>query len=163
MLSRDTIARAEQVLELCRSQGLKVATVESCTGGLVCAALTAIAGSSDVVERGFVTYTDASKTAMVRVPREQIQLIGAVSEEVAFAMAEGGLEMSDAEIAVAITGIAGPGGATPTKPVGLVHITGIRRPGQVLHERHEFKGDRAAVREAAVIAALDIIARLAAE
>ena len=163
MLSRETIARAEQVLDLCRSQGLKIATVESCTGGLVCAALTAIAGSSDVVERGFVTYTNDSKTAMVRVPREQIESIGAVSEAVAIAMAEGGLEMSDADIAVAVTGIAGPGGATPTKPVGLVHIAGVRRPGQVLHQRHVFDGDRMAVREAAVIAALDIIARLAAE
>lgn len=163
MLSRETIARAEQVLELCRSQGLKIATVESCTGGLVCAALTAIAGSSDVVERGFVTYTNDSKTAMVRVPREQIESVGAVSEEVALAMAQGGLEMSDADIAVAVTGIAGPGGATPTKPVGLVHIAGVRRPGRVLHRRHVFDGDRTAVREAAVIAALYIIARLAAD
>ena len=157
------MARAEQVLELCRAQGLRVATVESCTGGLVCAALTAVAGSSDVVERGFVTYTNDSKTAMVGVPRAQIESTGAVSEEVAVAMAAGGLEMSGADIAVAVTGIAGPGGATPNKPVGLVHIAGLRRPDRALHQRHEFDGDRTAVREAAVIAALDIIARLAAE
>ncbi len=161
MLSQETIDRAERVLDLCRSHGLRIATVESCTGGLLCAALTAIAGSSDVVERGFVTYTNESKTEMVRVPREQVQFMGAVSEQVASAMAEGGLKMSDADISLAITGIAGPGGATPTKPVGLVHIAGIRRLGPTLHERHEFTGDRAAVREAAVAAALDIIARLA--
>lgn len=161
MLSDELTTRAEKVLELCRAQGLHVATVESCTGGLVCAALTAIAGSSDVVLGGYVTYSNKAKTDMVRVPRELIQFQGAVSEEVAFAMAEGALKTTEADISVAITGVAGPGGGTPTKPVGLVHITGVRRLGEVIHERHEFTGDRTQVREAAAVAALDIMVRLA--
>jgi nicotinamide-nucleotide amidase len=161
VLSPETIARAEAVLALCRTRGLTVATAESCTGGLLAAALTAIAGSSEIVACGFVTYSNDAKTAMLGVPRELIQFRGAVSDEVAFAMAEGALARSGADITVAITGIAGPGGGTEAKPVGLVHILGIRHRGETSHERRQFPGDRSAVREAAVNVALDVIARLA--
>lgn len=155
------IGRAENLLQRCRANGLTVATVESCTGGMLCAALTAIAGSSDVVECGIVTYSNEAKTNLVRVPRELIQFRGAVSEEVALAMAEGALKVSSADLTAAITGIAGPGGGSEEKPVGLVHITAMRRLGEVIHQRHVFPGDRGAVREAAVIAALDKMIRLA--
>ncbi len=161
MLNQQMTGRAEEVLDLCRTQGLRVAIVESCTGGLVCAALTDVPGSSDVVDCGYVTYSDEAKHAMVRVPRELIQFRGAVSEEVARAMADCGLKTSGADIVVALTGIAGPGGGSAEKPVGLVHIAGIRRRGGIMHQRHVFPGDRAAVREAAVMAALDMMIRLA--
>ncbi len=113
---------ARRLLELCRAQGLRIATAESCTGGLVAGALTEITGSSDVLDRGFVTYSNDAKAAMLGVPRELISHHGAVSEEVARAMAEGALAHSGAELAVAITGIAGPNGGSAEKPVGLVHF-----------------------------------------
>jgi len=153
--------RARAVLARCRAAKRMVVTVESCTGGLLAAALTAIAGSSDVVERGFVTYTNDAKTELVGVPASFLERVGAVSEEVARAMAAGGLAHARADIAVAITGIAGPGGATALKPVGLVHIAAARRDGTVVHERHVFPGDRASVRRASVLAALALIERLA--
>lgn len=150
------------VLETCRTHGLRVATAESCTGGLVAGALTGIAGSSDVVERGFVTYSNEAKTEMLGVPAAMIAAHGAVSEEVARAMATGALQHSRADIAVSITGIAGPGGATATKPVGLVHFGCALRSGDLLHlERRYGSIGRAAVREAAVRDALDLIVRLA--
>lgn len=161
MTDPELTLRATAVLEACRSGRRMVATVESCTGGLVCGALTAIAGSSDVVERGFVTYTNAAKTELVGVPEDLLAAVGAVSEEVARAMAAGGLARSRADIAVAVTGIAGPGGATPAKPVGLVHIAAARRDGAIEHERHVFAGDRDAVRRASVLAALAMVERLA--
>src|SRR3954451_20621021 len=108
----------ERLLEACRQAGVKLATAESCTGGLIAAALTAIAGSSDVVERGFVTYSNETKTELIGVSATLIERHGAVSETVALAMAEGALARSRADIAVSVTGIAGPGGATPNKPVG---------------------------------------------
>lgn len=154
---RDLSTLASQVLDNCRRRGLKVATVESCTGGLVAATLTEIAGSSDVVERGFVTYSNEAKTELAGVPPALIAAHGAVSQEVARAMAEGGVARSPADIAVAITGIAGPGGATPAKPVGLVHIACARRGRPTQHERHVFAGDRQTVREASVEAALVLI------
>jgi nicotinamide-nucleotide amidase len=159
----DLDALARQVLDACRARGRKVATVESCTGGLVAATLTEIAGSSDVVERGFVTYSNEAKTALVGVPAALIVAHGAVSEEVARAMAEGGVARSPADIAVSITGIAGPGGATPTKPVGLVHIACARRGAPTRHERHVFPGDRRAVRLASVEVALRQILTAARE
>jgi nicotinamide-nucleotide amidase len=152
---------AAEVLAACRARGLKVATVESCTGGLVAGALTEIAGSSDVVERGFVTYSNEAKTELVGVAPALIGAHGAVSEEVARAMADGGLARSRADIAVAVTGIAGPGGATATKPVGLVHIAAVRRGHAALHERHVFAGSRLDVRAASVVAALELVLRLA--
>ncbi len=149
--------KAANLLALCRAKGLKLATAESCTGGLIIGCLTDVAGSSDVVDRGFITYSNAAKTEMLGVPAGLIARVGAVSEAVACAMAEGALARSNADIAVAVTGIAGPGGATAEKPVGLVHFACARRGGVAMHERHVFPGDRAAVRLATVEAALDIV------
>jgi nicotinamide-nucleotide amidase len=145
------------VLDAARAAGLRIATAESCTGGLVIGCLTEIAGSSDVVERGFVTYANEAKSAMLGVAPDLIQQHGAVSEDVARAMAEGALGRAPADLAVSITGIAGPGGATPTKPVGLVHLAVARRGRPTRHERHVFPGDRTAIREAAVDRALELL------
>ncbi|HJN60326.1 MAG TPA: CinA family protein [Alphaproteobacteria bacterium] len=149
-------ARAEQLLSACRANKIKIATAESCTGGLIAGCLTAVAGSSDVVERGFVTYSNEAKTEMLGVPGELILRVGAVSEEVSRAMAEGALEHSRAQLALAVTGIAGPGGGTEEKPVGLVHLSCARQGGATRHLRHMFEGDRDAVRTAAVETALDM-------
>ncbi|MCW5747759.1 MAG: CinA family protein [Alphaproteobacteria bacterium] len=152
---------ATDLLARYRRAGLKIATAESCTGGLVVAALTAIAGSSDVVERGFVTYTNDAKEQQLGVPRLALLSYGAVSEPVARAMAEGALHESLADVAVSITGIAGPGGATPDKPVGLVHFGLARRGRPTQAERHVFAGDRDAVRAAALDKALELLNRAA--
>ena len=160
-MNEDILRESEALLERCRGAGLTVATVESCTGGMLAAALTAIAGSSDVVERGLVTYTNQAKTELASVPAGLIEAHGAVSEDVARAMAEGGLANSRADVAVGITGVAGPGGGSEAKPVGLVHIAASRRGGATLHRRCLFPGDRTAVREASVLAAMDMIGRLA--
>ena len=162
MKGDDIERRAHRVLEVLRAHGLKLATAESCTGGMIAAALTEIAGSSDVVERGFVTYSNEAKTELIGVPAAIIAANGAVSEPVARAMAEGAIENSRADIAVSVTGVAGPGGGTATKPVGLVHIACARRGVDTLHQEHRFRGDRAAVRAASVIAALDMVLRQAA-
>ncbi|MCC7272781.1 MAG: CinA family protein [Alphaproteobacteria bacterium] len=161
-LSQTLAELAATVLADCRVHGLRVATAESCTGGLVAGTLTDIAGSSDVVERGFVTYSNAAKTEMLDVPAELIERVGAVSAEVARAMAAGALAHSPAEIAVAITGIAGPGGATAAKPVGLVHFAALRRGGAMRDERHVLPGDRAAIRRRAVAIAFRMIREAAA-
>jgi nicotinamide-nucleotide amidase len=153
----DLLSTAEKLLEVFRSAGLRLATAESCTGGLIAAILTDIAGASDVVERGFVTYSNEAKTELLGVSPELIERAGAVSAEVAEAMAEGALERSAADVAVAVTGIAGPGGATATKPVGLVYLGVCRRGAPAEHERHVFSGDRAAVRRAAVAAAFALL------
>lgn len=160
MIDTELYDTAERLLQRCRKAGLTVATVESCTGGLVAASLTAVAGSSDVVDRGFVTYTNEAKTELVGVPPELFPRVGAVSEEVARAMAEGGIARSRADIAVGITGVAGPG-QSENKPAGLVHIAAARRGGATIHERCMFPGDRAAVRRAAVLKAFDMILRVA--
>ena len=162
MNTHDLEERSARILALLRTRGLKVVTAELCTGGLVAGALTAIAGSSDVVDRGFVTYSNAAKTDMLGIPAELITKHGAVSEPVARAMAEGALSRSAAEISVAITGIAGPGGATDTKPVGLVHLAATRRGRPTLHLERRY-GDlgRSAVRDAAVLDALELIERVA--
>jgi len=128
MFSADLLARAEKLLADARAKGLKIAMAESCTGGLIAGLLTEIPGSSDVVERGFVTYSNESKHELLGVPKELIERNGAVSSPVAVAMAEGALRHSGAHLAVAVTGIAGPGGGTDDKPVGLVHFAAIRRP-----------------------------------
>jgi nicotinamide-nucleotide amidase len=154
-LTRD----AADLLDACRQAGVRVATAESCTGGLIAAALTAIAGSSDVVERGFVTYSNAAKTELLGVAVALIERHGAVSEAVALAMAEGALARSHADIAVSVTGIAGPGGATGTKPVGLVHLGCARRGRTTLLEQRVFPGDRSAVRERSVALAFELIRR----
>ena len=155
--SADITERAERLLSLCRAEGLRVATAESCTGGLIAACLTEIAGSSDVVDRGFVTYADEAKRDLLGVPDEVLMRVGAVSEEVARAMAAGALARSDADLAVAVTGIAGPGGGTAAKPVGLVHHACAGPSGDVLHRRVVYPGDRGAVRLATVATALDML------
>ncbi len=153
---------ARRVLALCRKRGLKVATAESCTGGLVVAALTAIAGSSDVVDRAFVTSSNAAKQAMLGVTSLTLEKAGAVSRETAEEMAQGALAQSDATLAVAITGIAGPGGATPGKPVGLVHVAAAARGGRMIHRAKKF-GDigRRKVRQKSVDEALAMLEQLA--
>jgi nicotinamide-nucleotide amidase len=155
-------AKAGEVLAACGANHLKLATAESCTGGMVAAALTDIAGSSDVVERGFVTYSNAAKMEMLGVPAQMILAHGAVSPEVAEAMALGALAHAPVDLAVSITGTAGPGGATPTKPVGLVFFGIARRHGACRTERHVFAGDRAAIRRAACRRALELLAAAAA-
>lgn len=157
--SRRLASEARRVLAACRRRKLKLATAESCTGGLIAAMLTEIAGSSDVVERGFVTYSNEAKTALLSVPAKIIASHGAVSEIVARAMAKGALGHSPADIVVSVTGIAGPGGATPGKPVGLVHLCCATRRGRALHRRVVFKGNRAAVRRQAVAVAFALILR----
>ena len=149
---------ATEVLEKARANGLKIATAESCTGGLVAACLTEISGSSDVVERGFVVYSNAAKIELLGVPSETIAIHGAVSEDVAKALAQGAIAKSRATLSVAITGIAGPGGGSADKPVGLVHFAAKRAGRNTVHERHEF-GDigRSNVRLAAVKVALRLL------
>jgi nicotinamide-nucleotide amidase len=137
-----------------RQRGGSIATAESCTGGLIAAACTSVAGSSDWFERGFVTYSNEAKTQMLGVPAASIAQHGAVSEEVARAMAEGALVHSPARFAVAVTGIAGPGGAVPGKPVGTVWLAWAQRDGATQAERLLFAGDRAAVRGQTVSQAL---------
>ncbi len=149
--------QASAVLAACRAKGLMIATAESCTGGLVAGSLTAIPGSSDVVDRGFVTYSNEAKTAMLDVPAELIARVGAVSEGVAGRMAEGAIRHSLADIAVSVTGIAGPGGGTAEKPVGLVWFGCQRRGGTVHTVRRVFAGDRAQVREQTVALALRLV------
>ncbi|WP_448952589.1 CinA family protein [Labrys neptuniae] len=156
--------QASKVLAACRAKGLMLATAESCTGGLVAGALTAIPGSSDVVDRGFVTYSNQAKAEMLGVPPALIERDGAVSESVAFAMAEGAVGRSRAGLAVSITGVAGPGGGTTTKPVGLVHFAAWSRQGPRLHVERRF-GDlpRSEIRKHSVEQALDLLLKLAAE
>jgi nicotinamide-nucleotide amidase len=140
-----------------RRAGLTIATAESCTGGLVAGCLTEIPGSSDVVECGFVTYSDTAKTEMLGVPARLIAERGAVSAEVAVAMVRGALDRSKADAAVALTGVAGPGGGTAEKPVGLVHFGAIRRGGAARARREVFAGDRTEVRLDSVAAALEML------
>jgi nicotinamide-nucleotide amidase len=155
---------ARRLLEICRSKGILVATAESCTGGLVAGALTEVPGSSDVVDRGFVTYSNAAKSQMLGVPADLIVREGAVSEAVARAMAEGAVRHSGASLAVAITGVAGPGGGSELKPVGLVHFAAHANWGARLHVERRF-GDlgRFEIRQRSVAQALAMLERLAVE
>jgi nicotinamide-nucleotide amidase len=151
----EILAAAAAVLTACRRAGLRVATAESCTGGLIAGALTEIAGSSDVVEGGLVTYANEAKTALLGVPPTLLAAHGAVSPEVAAAMAAGALDrLPRAGIAVAVTGIAGPGGGAPGKPVGLVHFALARRGGAIRAWHEIFQGGRSDVRRATVLRAL---------
>ncbi len=160
MLPETTLDEARALLAALEARRLTLATAESCTGGLIAAALTAIPGSSAVVVGGFVTYSNAMKTRMVGVPEAALARLGAVSEAVARAMAEGALRETGADLALSCTGIAGPGGATPGKPVGLVFVAAARRRGGATQaERHVFAGDRAAVRAATVDAAFALARR----
>jgi len=158
VFSDAALDRARALLEFCRSRGLKVATSESCTGGLVAALLTEIAGASDVVERGFVTYSNDAKHELLGVRRETLEVFGAVSAETAREMAEGALRGSRADIAVSITGVAGPGGGSAEKPVGLVHFACASRGVVVVAAERRFgPRGRGAVRWASVEVALEMI------
>jgi nicotinamide-nucleotide amidase len=153
---------AKRVLELCRARGLHVATAESCTGGLVAAALTEIPGSSDVVDRGFVTYSDDAKRAMLGVPAATLKRHGAVSAQTAKAMAAGALRNSRAELAVSITGIAGPGGGSRQKPVGLVYFAAASRDGRRIARKRLYGNiGRRRVRLRSVAEALALLQQLA--
>ena len=153
---------AARLLETCRARNLMIATAESCTGGLVAAALTEITGSSDVVDRGFVTYSNAAKMAMLGVLPETLEANGAVSRQTAEAMAQGAIENSNADLAVAITGIAGPSGGSAEKPVGLVHFAAAATDGRLAH-REERLGDpgRSEIRRRSVLIALAMLQQLA--
>jgi nicotinamide-nucleotide amidase len=153
----ETLDLAEAVLAACRIRGWHVATAESCTGGLVAAALTAIAGSSDVVERGFFTYSNDAKMELLDVPAETIAQHGAVSAQTAAAMARGAVARAGVDLAVSTTGFAGPGGGTAQKPVGLVYFGVATRDGSSRVERRNFPGDRGEIRRAALVEALEML------
>ena len=157
MFEAETLTLAQSVLDACRARNWRLATAESCTGGLVAAALTAIAGSSDVVERGFVTYSNEAKSELLGVSPEIIAAHGAVSAEPVAAMAQGALARAPVDLTIAVTCIAGLGGATPTKPVGLMLFGLARRDGTCRTERHVFPGDRSAIRQGAVQRALQLL------
>jgi nicotinamide-nucleotide amidase len=161
-MSRASSDLASSVLDGCRKAGLRLATAESCTGGMVAAALTDIAGSSDVVERGFVTYSNEAKTELLGVPAEMIAAHGAVSAQVATAMVQGALARAPVDLAVSVTGIAGPGGATTGKPVGLVYFAVGRKGGDARVERHNYQGERASIRAAATERALELLLEVTA-
>jgi len=156
-MNNELLLLSEILLDLCAKKSLQLATVESCTGGMLAAYLTAIPGSSAVVERGFVTYSNAAKSETVGVPASLIQQRGAVSAAVAEAMARGALERAPVDLAAAITGVAGPGGGTTLKPVGLVYIAVATRDGGVEVRENHFPGDRDTVRSAAVQVALEML------
>jgi len=153
----ETLAVAASALAACRARGWRVAAAESCTGGMVSAALTAVAGSSEVVERGFVTYSNRAKIELLGVPEATIAAHGAVSAETAAAMAKGAIARAPVDLAVSVTGVAGPGGGSTDKPVGLVFLGIARKDGASRVERRVFPGGRAAVRDAAVTLALELL------
>jgi nicotinamide-nucleotide amidase len=152
------VADAAVLLRELRARGLTLATAESCTGGLIAAVLTEVPGSSDVFERGFVTYSNVAKTELLGVPADLLVRHGAVSAEVARAMAEGALRNSPADLSIAVTGIAGPGGGTADKPVGLVRIAAARRDGPILHREMRFgEQSRSGIRLASVAEAFAMV------
>jgi nicotinamide-nucleotide amidase len=158
MSEHTTYIKANALLDKARAKALRLASAESCTGGLVAAALTEIPGSSDVFDRGFVTYSNAAKADMLGVADALLKAHGAVSAEVARAMALGAIDRSLADIAVAVTGVAGPGGGSPEKPVGLVHFACARRDGGVDHvERRYGPLSRDEIRAASIVQALDMM------
>lgn len=162
MSGSDARALARSLLDLCRMRKLTIATAESCTGGMIAAALTDIPGSSDVIDRGFVTYSNNAKRAMLGVDAATLENFGAVSKETATAMAVGALEKAGVDLAVSITGIAGPGGAVPGKPVGLVHFAVAARDGRILHREQRFGAiGRSTVRERSVVEALRMLLEMA--
>ena len=163
MISDDLLAKAARLLETCAGADLTLVVAESCTGGLIAASFTSIPGASRVLDRGFVTYSNQAKIDLLGVGADLIEADGAVSEPVARAMAEGALARTEADLAVSVTGIAGPGGETPAKPVGLVHFAAARRDGPTLHERHVIEGDRTEVRVKSVAVALCMVERLAGD
>ncbi len=156
MFDRETIDLAAVVLAACRARGWRIATAESCTGGLVVVALTAIAGSSDIVDRGFVAYSNEAKRELLGVPEATLAAHGAVSAETALAMAKGAVVRAGVDLAVSITGVAGPGGGSTEKPVGLVFL-GVATRESGRSEHHIFPGDRDGIRRAAMIRALEML------
>ncbi|MGE6740119.1 CinA family protein [Allorhizobium pseudoryzae] len=158
----DLLQRAEQVIARYRDRGWMIATAESCTGGLIAGALSEIAGSSSVVDRGFVTYSNAAKTDLLGVMPATLDAYGAVSRETALQMVKGALWRSQANCAVAVTGIAGPGGGSADKPVGLVHLAAASRDGRMIHREMRY-GDlgRDGVRLATIMTALELLLDLA--
>ena len=164
MIDNDLFEAASDVLGLCGGRGLTLATAESCTGGLIAAAITSLPGSSKVLDRGYVTYSDSSKIADLGVPAELIEKNGAVSEEVARAMAVGAIEAANVDVALAVTGVAGPGGGTLKKPVGLVHIAVVHRSGQNLHRECRYGPiGRGEVRRLSALATLVLLKELIAK
>jgi nicotinamide-nucleotide amidase len=161
LLPKELVDKAREVVEVNRKAGRRIAVAESCTGGLVSAAITEIAGSSDVFEAGYVTYSNASKVHELKVSEDVVDTFGAVSVATAWAMARGALTASDADVAVAITGIAGPGGGTPSKPVGTVVFALAERdadPAKIVADQKLFENEgRAGVRLQAALCALDLL------
>jgi nicotinamide-nucleotide amidase len=162
LLPDDLVAKAREVIEANRKAGRKLAVAESCTGGLVCAALTEIPGSSEVLDVGFVTYSNEAKTAELKVSEEVVETFGAVSIATAWAMAQGALDASQADVAVAITGIAGPDGGTPSKPVGTVVFARAERlpgPDEITADQKLFDASegRSGIRRQAALCALDLL------
>jgi len=161
-IDKNLIIAAWDLLNLCKSKSLTIVTAESCTGGLVAAALTDAPGASKAVQGGFVTYSNQAKQTSLNVPGDMLEKYGAVSEQVAIAMAEGALAHSLADLAVSITGIAGPEGGTPDKPVGLVHFAAARRGGPMIHRERRF-GDvgRGLVRRNSAMEAIALLDEIA--
>jgi nicotinamide-nucleotide amidase len=161
-MDQELLEHARSLLNICRTKKLTIATAESCTGGLLAATLTDVAGSSDVFERGFVTYSNDAKQAMLGVPPRTLEIYGAVSRETAHAMATGALAHAPVDLTVSVTGIAGPQGAVAGKPVGFVHFAAASRGGQLIHDERKY-GDigRAQVRRASVEQALAMLREIA--
>ncbi len=158
MTTEKLLNKARLLLDSCRQASILLCTAESCTGGLIVGTLTEIAGSSDVVDRGFVTYSNSAKHDMLGVPADMLESYGAVSEPVARAMAEGAVALSDAVLSVAVTGVAGPGGGTAEKPVGLVHLATAKARGGIRHRQMNY-GDigRDGIRQATIATAFDML------
>lgn len=157
ILNEKILKDARKIIQLCSINKIRIATVESCTGGLISAYLTAIPGSSKVFDRGLTTYTNESKISLAGVPEKMIEKFGAVSKEVAISMANGGLSRSNANIAISVTGIAGPGGGTKNKPVGLVHFGLAKKDFNTLAFSQKFQGDRTNIRKASVLYSFNLI------
>jgi nicotinamide-nucleotide amidase len=164
VISNEVSEAASEILSLCGGRGFKLVTAESCTGGLIAAALTSSPGSSNVLDRGYVTYSNVAKSADLGVPATLIDQKGAVSEEVARVMATGAIEKANVDVAIAVTGIAGPTGGTPQKPVGLVHIAVAHRGGKTLHRECRYGPiGRGEVRRLSALAALALMKDLIAQ
>ena len=159
MFAPELIAKAQTFLQSCKARGMTLATAESCTGGLLSALLTEISGSSNVFTHGFITYANEAKQAQLAVSAADLKRYGAVSEQVAIAMARGARAVADTALAVSITGIAGPGGGSAEKPVGLVYVASVRDGFGMLCERRMFSGTRSEVRLQAVVVALEMVER----
>ena len=153
----NTDALSEKLVRLCRTRKLTLATAESCTGGMIAAAITSVPGSSAVLDRGFVTYSNAAKTELVGVPAALIDSVGAVSEAVARHMAQGAQQRAGVDLAVSVTGVAGPDGGSPEKPVGTVWFGLAAADGQVFTHHRLFPGDRQAIRTASTLFALQLL------